>query len=433
MQEHKDALAILTRYPEPGSTKTRLIPALGAQGAAKLHYRMLEHVLHVAHVLREKRSVQASIFHAGGSRQAFRELLGPELCYVEQSGESLGERMESAFQYMFKLGCAKAVLIGSDCPGLEVSTLEEAFRALDTAEVVFGPARDGGYYLLGLTRPVPGLFRNIPWGTGDVLDLSLRQARQSNLSVHLLGTLQDVDEAEDLEAFYSSEAELISVIIPALNEAHCIREAISSARAEDHAEVIVVDGGSRDETVSIAKREGARVLTASGGRAEQQNQGAAAARGGILLFLHADSVLPADYGSAARKLLRDPGVALGAFSLHIQGSSSLLRLVEKGANLRSRFLQLPYGDQALFARRRVFQALGGFARMRIMEDFDLVRRAGKRGRILTLQPRVTTSARRWRARGVVRATLLNQLMILGYFLGLSTRRLAALYGRRGGG
>ncbi|MCF8030579.1 MAG: TIGR04282 family arsenosugar biosynthesis glycosyltransferase, partial [Desulfohalobiaceae bacterium] len=151
MQEQKDALAILTRYPEPGSTKTRLIPALGAQGAADLHYRMLEHVLHLADVLHEQRDVQVRIFHAGGSQQAFRELLGHELCYVEQSGESLGERMENAFQLMFEQGCAKAVLIGSDCPGLEVSILEEAFRALDTADVVFGPAWDGGYYLLGLT------------------------------------------------------------------------------------------------------------------------------------------------------------------------------------------------------------------------------------------------------------------------------------------
>ena len=426
-------MAILTRYPEPGDTKTRLIPALGAQGAAELHYRMLEHVLHSADVLRETRDVEVRIFHSGGSQQAFRALLGPELCYVEQSGQSLGERMENAFQLMFEQGCAKAVLIGSDCPGLKGSILEEAFQALDTSDVVFGPALDGGYYLLGLTRPVPGLFRNIPWGTGDVLDLSLRQARQSNLSVHLLETLRDVDEAEDLEAFHSCGAELISVIIPALNEAHCIQAAIRNAGAEENAEIIVVDGGSGDETRSIAEREGARVLTASGGRSGQQNQGAAAARGAILLFLHADSVLPANYGKAVRELFRDPNAALGAFSLHIQGSSSLLHLIEQGANLRSRLLQLPYGDQALFLRRRVFRALGGFAQMRIMEDFDLVRRARKKGRIKTLQPRVTTSARRWRARGIFRTTLLNQLMILGYCLRLSTKRLASLYGRRGGG
>ena len=429
----KQALAIFTRYPEAGKAKTRLIPALGAKGAAELHYRILEHVLHVAEVLRQRHGVEVTIFHTGGSNRAFRQLLGNGLSYEEQSGQSLGDRMGNAFQLLFEQGYGKAVLIGSDCPGMEVSILEEAFRALDTADAVFGPATDGGYYLLGLTGPAPALFDSIPWGTGKVLGLSLSAARQLNLSVHMLKTLQDVDETQDLEAFRSSWAEMISVIIPALNEADCIQEAIESARADNNAEVIVVDGGSRDETVSIAKSSGAGVLTASGGRAGQQNQGAEAARGEILLFLHADSELPSDYGQAARELLQEPEVALGAFSLHIRGSSGLLYLIEKAANLRSGLLRLPYGDQALFLRKRDFRALGGFARMRIMEDYDLVRRARKRGRIRTLQSRVTTSARRWRARGLFSATLLNQLMVLGYCLGVSTQRLASLYGRRGGG
>ncbi|MFP4393493.1 MAG: TIGR04283 family arsenosugar biosynthesis glycosyltransferase [Desulfohalobiaceae bacterium] len=432
MHEQK-GLAIFSKYPKPGFSKTRLVPALGPEGAARLQYRMLEHVLHEALLLDQECGVQVQLFYTGGSLQEFQALLGPGLCYVQQTGDSLGERMHKALQSMLDQGLNKVLLIGSDCPQIHSKILEEAYQALENADVVFGPAQDGGYYLVGLSRPAPELFQGIAWGQGNVLEQSLRAAAQAGLEAYLLQTLQDVDQEQDLQALSCEEFERISVIIPTLNEAQQIEGAIQSAQLEGSTEVIVVDGGSQDKSREIAEKAGAKVLHSAPGRAEQQNLGAAQARGGILLFLHADTRLPAGYARQVRELLQDPEVVLGAFALRIEGASGLLRLVQAGTNLRSRWLRLPYGDQGLFLRCRLFKVWGGFARLRIMEDFELVKRAGRQGRVQTLQTSVSTSKRRWQKRGLLRTTFLNQLMILGYHLGLSQERLESWYGRRGGG
>lgn len=219
----------------------------------------------------------------------------------------------------------------------------------------------------------------------------------------------------------------ISVIIPALNEAAVIAGSIRSAQADD---VILADGGSRDGTVQIAKTLGARIIVQPGGRGAQQNAGAAAARHDVLLFLHADTRLPSTWQEQVKRGLADPGVAIGAFSLGIEGAGRGERFVAAGANVRSRRLGLPYGDQALFMRRSTFEKLGGFRPLPIMEDYDLVRRARSFGRILTLDAAVSTSARRWRQAGWVRAIFINQLMLAGWHLGVAPERLARFYRKR---
>jgi rSAM/selenodomain-associated transferase 2 len=192
-------------------------------------------------------------------------------------------------------------------------------------------------------------------------------------------------------------------------------------------EIIVADGGSSDNTVAIAESFGARVVRADRGRAGQQNRGAAAAGGEILLFLHADTILPAGFGEAVRTCLARPAAVAGAFRLAIAGPGRGLRLIEALANWRSRRLRMPYGDQALFLRRQTFLRLGGFPEQEIMEDFELVRRLRQLGRIELLELAVSTSARRWRQLGPIRTTLINQAIILGYLLGCSPYSLASWY------
>lgn len=221
----------------------------------------------------------------------------------------------------------------------------------------------------------------------------------------------------------------VSVVIPALNEEAGIARSIASAVQEPEVEVIVVDGGSRDETVQVARREGAQTLTVAAGRARQMNAGAAASNGEYLVFLHADTILPPNYAGLVRRLLASPEVVAGAFRLGIEGRRRSLRWIETGANWRSRWLQLPYGDQALFVRSRLFSELGGYSDLPIMEDYDLVRRLARKGRVALAPDAVVTSARRWEQLGVVRTTLLNQVMLTGHLLGLSPRKMAAFYRR----
>jgi len=220
---------------------------------------------------------------------------------------------------------------------------------------------------------------------------------------------------------------IISVIIPTLNEADRLAATLAPLRREPDLELIVTDGGSTDATVAIARDFGALVVQGEPGRARQQNRGAAAATGTILLFLHADTILPSGFGGAVRKCLAQSGVAAGAFRLAIAGTRRGLRLIETVANWRARLLQLPYGDQALFLPRSTFTRLGGFPELEIMEDFELVRRLKKLGKIDLLKISARTSDRRWRALGLVRTTLINQAVLIGYFLRCSPYSLASWY------
>jgi rSAM/selenodomain-associated transferase 2 len=219
----------------------------------------------------------------------------------------------------------------------------------------------------------------------------------------------------------------ISVIIPALNEAPTISRVISTAQKATNVEIIIVDGGSSDGTPEIAKSLGVRIIFTTTGRANQMNAGAAAAIGDILLFLHADTHLPEGFDTCVRQALAKPGTVGGAFELKIDAPLPSLRLVEKGVNCRSHFLQMPYGDQAIFLTTATFNQIGGFPDLPVMEDFEFVRRLKKQGHIEIVPQPVLTSARRWQQLGVFKTTAINQIVIVAYFLGVSPDRLAFWY------
>jgi len=220
----------------------------------------------------------------------------------------------------------------------------------------------------------------------------------------------------------------ISVVIPALDEAGAIAEAVRSAAAGG-AEVLVVDGGSADGTPERAAAAGARVLHSAPGRARQLGVGAREARGEVVVFLHADTVLPSGFENALERALADPRVVGGSFRLRFAERTPGLRFIEWGVRLRVALFGLPYGDQALFARRAVLERVGGIPQVPIMEDLDLVRRLAGAGRLAHLPLAVATSGRRYRARGVLRTFLRNALAALGWGLGLDRERLAAWYRR----
>jgi rSAM/selenodomain-associated transferase 2 len=225
----------------------------------------------------------------------------------------------------------------------------------------------------------------------------------------------------------------LSIVIPALDEATNLARLLPDLLArEPGAEVIVVDGGSGDDTRAVvARTPSVRWLAGPRGRARQMNAGARAAAGDVLLFLHADTTLPSGAGGAILAALRDPAVVGGRFDVRLDSRHPLLGVVGWMMSRRSRLTGIATGDQAIFVRRGVFEALGGYADIPLMEDVDFTRRLKRRGRVAALRQRVTTSARKWEREGVLRTIVLMWTLRLLYALGVSPARLHRwYYGRR---
>ncbi len=223
--------------------------------------------------------------------------------------------------------------------------------------------------------------------------------------------------------------EKITIIIPVLNEANTITATLAHLKNASNIEIIVVDGGSKDETIALAKSCGVQVISSGLGRATQMNIGATVATGDILLFLHADTRIPSNFDILIRQALAGNPIA-GAFELKIDANLRGIRLIEKMVNLRSHLFSLPYGDQGIFIWSKVFHQIGGFPDLPIMEDFVFIRHLKKLGKIEIIPQPAITSGRRWQKLGVIKTTLINQLMIIGYFLGVSPLQLARWYRKK---
>ena len=224
----------------------------------------------------------------------------------------------------------------------------------------------------------------------------------------------------------------ISVIIPTLNESAVIEETLSPLQKSKQVEIIVVDGGSRDNTVELARSCGARILSTAPSKAGQMNAGAVEASGDVLIFLHADTRMQDRFDEKVLAAVTRQGFSAGAFSLGIDTDAPGLKFIERVANWRSRFLQMPYGDQAVFVSRHLFNAIGGFRDFPIMEDFDLIRRLRRKGKIAILPEAVQTSPRRWMNFGIFKTWFLNQMIIIAFYIGISPEQLARWYRREKG-
>ena len=222
----------------------------------------------------------------------------------------------------------------------------------------------------------------------------------------------------------------ISIIIPVLNEAAIIEQTLEQFDCSK-VEVIVVDGGSQDNTVAIAKQIAQVIIVEGKGRAGQMNAGADLAQAEILLFLHADTHLPSNFIELVTQTLSRNNTVAGAFELAIDGQEKSLRWIESLVRMRSRLFDLPYGDQAIFIYKKAFVESGGFADLTIMEDFEFIKRIKKQGKIAIAPAAVTTSGRRWQKLGVWQTTSINQLIIAGYYLGISPTTLSNFYRGRG--
>ncbi len=222
----------------------------------------------------------------------------------------------------------------------------------------------------------------------------------------------------------------LSIVIPVLDEETEIAGALA-ALAPLHArgvEVVVVDGGSRDQTMAIARPLADRVIMAPRGRAAQMNAGAAAANGDVLLFLHIDTRLPTEADRLVAENLARSGRSWGRFDVRISGRHPLLRVVATMMNIRSRVTGIATGDQAIFVTREAFNRVGGFPEIPLMEDLALSRSLCRVSPPLCLATRAVTSGRRWEQHGMIRTIVLMWRLRLAYSLGAEPARLARLYG-----
>jgi len=221
----------------------------------------------------------------------------------------------------------------------------------------------------------------------------------------------------------------VTVVIPALDEARNLARLLPDLRARwPDAEVVVADGGSADDTAAVvARHAGVRGVVAPRGRARQMNAGARAGTGDALLFLHADTVLPDGALQAIAGALADRGVVGGRFDVRFDSPRVVMALVAAGMNRRSRLTGIATGDQAIFVRRRVFDAMGGFPDIPLMEDVEFTKRLKRQGRLACLRLAVTTSARKWEREGAIRTVLLMWTLRLLHLGGVTPARLHRWY------
>ena len=223
-----------------------------------------------------------------------------------------------------------------------------------------------------------------------------------------------------------------TIVIPTLNEARVIGHTLQLTLQRGFDDIVVIDGGSTDGTATLiqavaARSQSVRLLSSAPGRARQLNAGAAAASGEVLLFLHADSYLPAAAKRLIEQALADPSVVGGRFDVRFDRPSMWGGIISTLMNVRSRITRISTGDQAIFVRRPIFERLGGYSDIPIMEDIDFSTRLKQAGRTAAIRDRVITSFRRWERDGPFRTILLMWSLRFLYWIGISPHRLARFY------
>ena len=436
---------IFAKPPVAGKAKTRLAAGIGNQHAAQLAEAFLRDTIELMERAEWTQTIVAATepFERDG-------LLGHAM-WMQPEG-TLDQRIESILRRAL-LETPAAFALGADSPGLPVRYLEEARSRLRDSDVVLGPSCDGGFYLIGLKNCPEGLLRGIEWSRPDTLRQTIAHLKKQNLTVDLLPEWFDVDTVEDLRlledlverrtvacrhtatvlqemrqpaAAGQKQNDLrISVVIPVLNERAGLPAVIESVRsAIAGAEIIAVDGGSTDGSLEwLQSQTDIRVIESARGKGIQQNTGGRTAGGDVVLFLHADCLLPKGAGLLIAEAMRDHRNAGGCFSARWSDGRLSLRIHAFGMNLRTRWFRRCYGDQAIFVRKSVFDNVGGFPDWPLFEDAELVKRMKSAGRLYVLQAAVTMSARRFQATGVLKGIFLVYFLQIGFLLGVSPVRL----------
>jgi rSAM/selenodomain-associated transferase 2/rSAM/selenodomain-associated transferase 1 len=451
---------VLSKPPRHGACKARLAETLGAGPAARLARAFLADTWATVSAWVSGQPELELVLAQSGPPDEYPLLL-PLPATVRQAEGDLGRRM--ATLVAGALGQrSRVLLLGSDSPGLPETHLAAAVAALDGADLVLGPHRDGGFWCLGVRGGPPALWGNtwlddLDWETDATLRQVEARAQRIGLVVARAPEWFDVDRERDLPrlrealgadperapetlaalARHDAAAgrEPFSIVVAALNENIRLDACLEALRQQQGPlEIVVADGGSSDNSAGrAAATAGVTVVVSGPGRGRQFAAGARMATGHAFMFLHADARLPPDGTRLARAALEQDGCEAGAFVTHTLPDPRLPNLAGpllRLADIRSRITRHPYGDQALFVTRAAYEAVGGFRPLPIMEDFDLSLRLAARAPLARVRPAVRVSGRRIQARPL-RAMFMLRLIPPLYRLGVDPVLLARMYKGRG--
>jgi rSAM/selenodomain-associated transferase 1/rSAM/selenodomain-associated transferase 2 len=377
----KNAFIIFTRVPVPGETKTRLMPYFTPKKCAMLHSCFLKDIAASC------KDIKADIFvcYTPADKESKLHDIFGEISYFPQEGNDLGARMFNAIERVLKIGYGSCILVGTDVPEMRACDIRSAFRILEKKDVVFGPSEDGGYYLVGMKKPIREVFEKQTYGHGSVLENTIRALSEKNISVGLGTEKYDIDTREDISKYrdrmrknkflqktetgkYLMKTAKISVIVPTYNEEKTIRPLIKQLREiKDKCEIIFVDGGSTDKTLEYIDPD-FRVLHSPKGRAIQMNLGAGSSTGDIIFFLHCDSELPNRPLEQIRCVMKDYRV--GCFGIAFHSLNFFMFTCRIISNHRIKDRNVVFGDQGIFIDRKLFFDMGMFPEIPIMEDYQ---------------------------------------------------------------
>lgn len=381
--QKKRAIILFTRIPIAGQTKTRLMPYFSPKECAELHTCFLRDIAE------QCKKVQADIFVCytpDGNVSRLKKSINERAAYFQQEGDGLGERMSNAISYVLQIGYDSCVLIGADIPEIRAGDFRQAFAVLEKWDVVFGPAADGGYYLVGMKKLHQKIFEKQKYGRGDVLENAGRLLAEQGLEAGYIRMLHDLDTREDLSGYrermrkspelqetetgkYLLRKLKISIIVPIYNEEKLIERLLEQLRPlVPSCEILLVDGGSTDRTLELITPE-FRVLHSPKGRAAQMNLGAGESKGDVLFFLHCDSELPARPLAEIRYVMKDHPA--GCFGIAFHSRHFFMWTCRVISNHRIKDRKVMFGDQGIFITRELFFRAGMFPNLPIMEDYQL--------------------------------------------------------------
>ncbi|MCU0078115.1 TIGR04283 family arsenosugar biosynthesis glycosyltransferase [Extibacter muris] len=407
----REAVILFTRVPYPGITKTRLMPVYSGKECAELHACFLRDIY------KECKKTGRTVFvcYTGLGQEKLLKKILPNVKDEElmlQQGNDLGARMGNAIQKVLESGYDSCVLMGSDVPELKAAQTEEAFAGLKEADTVFIPTVDEGYCLVGMKSYIPEAFQNQAYGSGSVLEHTIRAVKEAGYQTKIFGAVNDIDMPEDLLGLkermrkncvkaedsytyrYMKKHPKISVIIPVYNEETTIVKLQEQLKKLPDCEIIFVDGGSLDRTVELIEGK-YKVLTGAKGRAAQMNLGAKKSAGDILFFLHADSELPDNPMSEIRRVMRQ--YRWGCFGIAFHEKHFFLWTCQVISNHRIKDRKVVFGDQGIFIDRDLFFEIGMYPELPIMEDYQFSLTLKERGEAIgTTRHHIYSSSRRFK-------------------------------------